>query len=81
MRLASLLKEYAAEIGIDHLGISRAASIWRPSPPSRKSEGRSSPPFLPPGGDKKPNSTAPRCPVRSCHLSIPYLQVGPRSSG
>ena len=46
MRLASLLKEYASELGIDHLGISPAANLEAIAPFLEERRDQL-PPFLP----------------------------------
>jgi len=75
MRLASLLKEYAAEIGIDHLGISRAANLEAIAPflEERRQE---LPPFLPPRWGQSPTQLLPD--ARSVvAIAIPYLRSAP----
>ncbi len=75
MKLASLLKEYAAEIGIDHLGISHAANLEAIAPFLEERRDRL-PPFLPRQWGQSPNQLLPK--ARSViAAAIPYAKSAP----
>ena len=75
MRLASLLKEYASEIGIDHLGISPAANLEAIAPFLEERRDQL-PPFLPRDWGQSPSQLLPD--ARSViAIAIPYLRPAP----